>query len=89
LVIKNNSISRFSNYPTREDGDFSGYVTVKVCSSLNDHVQRLKVEVPMNINRVSAVSTKWALKKQVEASFLRAIGAKNTGVVIKIHILSP
>ena len=87
MVIKDDSISRFANNPTSRNKNFSEDVTVEVCSCLDDHVQGLKVEVPVNIDRIPAIGAERALEKKMKACFLRAILAKNTAVVIKIHIL--
>jgi hypothetical protein len=46
------------------------------------------MEVPVNVDRISAISTEGTLKKQEERCLLRAIVTKNTGIIIKVHILS-
>jgi len=49
-------------------------MTSKIQSCPVDHVQRLKRQIPMNIDGAPAVYTERALKEQMEACFLRAIG---------------
>ena len=75
MAIKDNTISRFPNNPTSSYKKFSEDVTIEVCSCLDDHVQGLKVEIPVGINKVPAISAERALKKEMEASFLRTIVA--------------
>ena len=75
LIIKDNSISRFPKDPTDSYKNFSEDVTVEVYSCLNDHVQWLKVKIPVNINRVPAIRAKRAFKKEMETSFFRTIVA--------------
>jgi len=75
LIIKDNSISRFPKDQTHSYKNFSKDVTIEVYSRLNDHVQWLKVEIPVNINRVPAIRAKRAFKKEIETSFFRTIVA--------------
>ena len=43
------------------DEDFSENVTTKICSSLNNHIQQLKIQIPLNVNGTPAINTEWAL----------------------------
>jgi len=87
-MIKDNSISSFPEDPTCGNENFSENVAVKICSCLDDHVQGLKIEIPVNVYRVPASGAKRAFKKEVKAGFLWTILAKDTTVVLEVHSLS-
>jgi hypothetical protein len=89
FIIKDDSISSFPNHPAGSDEDFSENVATKVCSSLNDHIQRLKIQIPLNLNGALAIGTERAVKEKMIASFFQIIIAKKTGIVLKEHIFSP
>lgn len=80
-MVKDNSISSLSNYPTGRDKDFCEDMTSKQGPSSNDHVQWGQVQVPVYINRAPACSAKRPLKEKVNACFLQISIAQNTGIV--------
>lgn len=65
--IKNHSISSGPNHPASSNDNFSEDAAIKINSCLANHIQRLKIYVPGNVDRVPTSSTERAGEEEVEA----------------------
>jgi len=72
-IIKDDLISCVPNHPASSDDYFPEDNTVKVCSSLQNHIQRAEVQVPNDLNGGLAVPTKRTFKEKMETCFFTSL----------------
>jgi hypothetical protein len=89
FFVKNNPISGGPDNPTSSDYYLTKYRTAKDCSSLNHHVQWLKVHIPMNCQGIPVGDAKGTFEEKVKTGFVTTTIIEDTIIVIQYLVLSP
>ena len=87
-IVKDDAVPHFPDNPVGCYHDFPEDDTAKVCSCFYDHVQRLKISIPMYVDRVPTALTEGAFKEEVKSTLFHSIVAKDTAVVIYGSVFS-
>jgi H2-forming N5,N10-methylenetetrahydromethanopterin dehydrogenase-like enzyme len=87
-MIKNDLVSCVPNYPSSSDDDLFENNIIKVCSFLQDHIQRAEIQVLSDRNGSPTIPTKRTFTEKMEGSFLVTLVTENTIVIFQKHVFS-